>query len=320
MIMNGPERESARCGGHVMPPHRETGYLRMTNSGKDPVKWTLFIGLSFIWGSSFILMKQGMKSLGPFQVASIRIASAGLVLLPMAPKVYPSVPRGKWGLILLSGLLGTFIPAFLFCIAETRIDSGLTGITNALTPLFTLLIGTLFFGSRIHWMKWVGVSLGLMGMVMLIWSGRKGEGLGEVGFAGFALLATVMYGINVNLVMRHLQGFGSRQITTVALTLLTIPALLILAGTGYFTMPGKDRQWFLSTGASMLLGIMGTGVATLMYYLLLKRAGGLFSTMVTYGIPFVALFWGSLAGEHVGVLQLLCLLVILSGVLMAQRK
>lgn len=292
----------------------------MTNSGRDPIKWILFIGLSFIWGSSFILMKEGMKSLGPFQVASIRIASAGLALLPLAPKVYPNVPRGKWGLIILSGLLGTFIPAYLFCIAETRLDSGLAGITNALTPLFTLLIGTIFFASRIHWMKWLGVTLGFVGMVMLIWTGRKAEGFGDVGFAGFALLATVMYGINVNLVMHYLHGFGSRQITTVALTLLSIPALLILAFTGFFTMPNKDHQWFLSTGASMLLGMMGTGAATLMYYLLLKRAGGLFSTMVTYGIPFVALFWGSLAGEHVGITQLLCLLVILSGVLIAQRK
>lgn len=292
----------------------------MNNTGRDPLKWILFIGLSFIWGSSFILMKEGMKSLGPFQVASIRIASAGLVLLPLAPKVYPTVPRGKWGLILISGLLGTFIPAYLFCIAETRIDSGLAGIMNALTPLFTLLIGTFFFQSRIHWMKWTGVTLGFLGMVMLIWSGRKGQGFGDTAFAGFALLATVMYGINVNLVTHYLQGFGSRQITTVALTLLSIPALLILALSGFFTMPDKNQQWFLSTGASMLLGMMGTGAATLMYYLLLKRAGGLFSTMVTYGIPFVALFWGTLAGEHVGLTQLLCLLVILSGVLIAQRK
>jgi drug/metabolite transporter (DMT)-like permease len=287
---------------------------------KDPVKWILFIGLSFIWGSSFILMKEGMKSLGPFQVASIRILSAGIVLLPLAPKVYPTVPRGKWALILLSGLLGTFIPAYLFCIAETRLDSGLAGITNALTPLFTLLIGTLFFRSRIHWMKWLGVTLGLLGMVMLIWLGRKGQGFGEVGFAGFALLATIMYGINVNLVTHYLQGYGSRQITTVALTLLSVLALIILTITGFFTMPVKDHQWWVSTGASMLLGMMGTGAATLMYYVLLKRSGGLFSTMVTYGIPFVALFWGSLAGEHVGVTQLLCLLVILSGVLIAQRK
>jgi len=292
----------------------------MAQAGKDPIKWILFIGLSIIWGSSFILMKEGMRSLGPFQVASIRIASAGIVLLPLAPKVYPTVPRGKWGLILLSGLLGTFIPAYLFCLAETRLDSGLAGITNALTPLFTLLIGTFFFGSRIHWMKWLGVLLGFVGMVMLIWTGKRGQGFGEVGFAGFALLATLMYGINVNLVTHYLQGFGSRQITTVALTLLSIPALLILTFSGFFAMPVKDHQWFLSTAASMLLGMMGTGAATLMYYLLLKRAGGLFSTMVTYGIPFVALFWGLLAGEHVGIVQLLCLMVILSGVVIAQRK
>jgi drug/metabolite transporter (DMT)-like permease len=292
----------------------------MQISGKDPLKWILFIALSFIWGSSFILMKEGMKSLGPVQVASIRIASAGLALLPLAPKVYPTVPRTKWPLMLLSGLLGTMVPAYLFCIAETRISSGLAGIMNALTPLFTLLIGTLFFGSRIHWMKWAGVVLGFLGMVLLIWNGRKGSDTSNIYFAGFALMATVMYGINVNLVTHYLQGFGSKQITTVALTLLSIPALLILALTGFFSTPGKNAQWWQSTGASVFLGLMGTAVATLLYYQLLKRAGGLFSTMVTYGIPFIALFWGMLAGESVNAIQLACLLVILAGVLIAQRK
>jgi drug/metabolite transporter (DMT)-like permease len=292
----------------------------MESSGKDPVKWILFIALSFIWGSSFILMKEGMKSLGPVQVASIRIASAGLALLPLAPRVFPTVPRNKWPLMLLSGLLGTMAPAYLFCIAETRIDSGLAGIMNALTPLFTLLIGTLFFGSRIRWMKWAGVTLGLFGMVLLIWNGRNVSATGNISFAGFALMATIMYGINVNLVTHHLQGFGSKQITTVALTLLSLPALLILAATGFFTMPLKNGQWWRSTGAAVFLGLMGTALATLLYYRLLKRAGGLFSTMVTYGIPFVALFWGFLAGETISITQVGCLMVILAGVVIAQRK
>jgi drug/metabolite transporter (DMT)-like permease len=283
-------------------------------------KWGLFILLSFIWGSSFILMKEGMKSLSAVQVASLRIASAGLALLPLAPKIFPTVPWKTIPLILLSGLLGSFIPAYLFCIAETRLDSGLAGILNALTPLFTLLIGVLFFRQRIALMKWAGVILGFLGLVALIGLGDRHIGFDHTGYAGFILLATLMYGINVNLVSHYLRGFSSRQITTVAMSLLCIPALAILAATGYFSMPVKDGAWLQSTAASMLLGVMGTAVATLMYYVLLKRAGGLFSSMVTYGVPFVALFWGLLAGEVLGWAQVACLLVILTGVLLAQRK
>jgi drug/metabolite transporter (DMT)-like permease len=292
----------------------------METAQREGSKWVPFILLSFIWGSSFILMKQGMKSLSAVQVASLRIASAGLALMPLVPRVYPTVPRRTFPLILLSGLLGSFIPAYLFCIAETKLDSGLAGILNALTPLFTLLIGVLFFRQRIAWMKWAGVLLGFLGLVLLIWSGNHHIGLANMGYSGFILLATLLYGINVNLVSHYLKGFGARQITTIAMSLLAIPALVILIATGYFSMPVKDGAWLLSTAASMLLGVMGTAVATLLYYILLKRAGGLFSSMVTYGVPFVALFWGLLAGEVLGWAQVACLVIILAGVLLAQRK
>jgi len=101
----------------------------------------LFLSLCLIWGSSFILIKVGLRDLDAYQLASVRILSAGLVLLPAGWRGFRSVPREKRGLVALSGLLGTFIPAYLFCIAETRIDSSLAGILNALTPLFTLAIG-----------------------------------------------------------------------------------------------------------------------------------------------------------------------------------
>jgi drug/metabolite transporter (DMT)-like permease len=292
----------------------------MENPDQGGSKWGLFILLSLIWGSSFILMKEGMKSLSAVQVASIRIASAGLALLPLVPRVFTSVPRKTFPLILLSGLLGSFIPAYLFCIAETKLDSGLAGILNALTPLFTLLIGVLFFRQRIALLKWAGVLLGFVGLVLLIWSGNHRIGFTNMGYSGFILLATLLYGINVNLVSHYLREFSSRQITTVAMSMLCIPALAILASTGYFSMPVKDVAWFRSTAASMLLGVMGTAVATVLYYMLLKRSGGLFSSMVTYGVPFVALFWGLLAGEMMGWTQVGCLIIILVGVLLAQRK
>jgi drug/metabolite transporter (DMT)-like permease len=102
-----------------------------TTSRSQLVNWGIFIILSVIWGSSFILMKEGMKSLNAWQVASVRIFSAGLVLLPFSINQLRSIPRKDLPLIFLSGMLGTFIPAYLFCLAETKLDSGVAGILNS---------------------------------------------------------------------------------------------------------------------------------------------------------------------------------------------
>src|SRR6187549_1488675 len=109
------------------------------------LNWIIFIILSLVWGSSFILMKEGMKNLSAYQVASLRVFSAGAILIPVALKNIKNVQRVDLPRVILSGLLGTFFPAYLFCIAETSLDSGVAGILNALTPLFTIVLGVLFF-------------------------------------------------------------------------------------------------------------------------------------------------------------------------------
>jgi drug/metabolite transporter (DMT)-like permease len=119
--------------------------------------WTLFIVLSFIWGSSFVLMKEGMQVLSPYQVAALRILSAGVVLIPFTFRAIKQVPKNKLGLVALSGILGSFIPAFLFCMAETKIDSSLAGILNALTPFFTILVGIAFFELKAERKKIIGI-------------------------------------------------------------------------------------------------------------------------------------------------------------------
>jgi drug/metabolite transporter (DMT)-like permease len=282
------------------------------------VNWGLFVLLSVIWGSSFILMKVGMEGLSPYQVASIRILSAGLVLLPYGWKAFHAVPGDRLGLVFLSGLLGTFFPAYLFCIAETRIDSSLAGILNALTPIFTLVIGALFFHNPVGWRKWFGVALGFVGMVLLILSGRQSVSLSYLGYAAFIPVATLLYGFNVNMVNRYLRDVGSREIATVAFTMLIPLSLGVLAATGYFQMESTVVS-LKSTGAGALLGVLGTATASILFYMLLKRAGPVMSSMVTYGIPFVAIFWGTFSGETVGAAQVACLLVILLGVYLANR-
>jgi drug/metabolite transporter (DMT)-like permease len=280
----------------------------------------LFLSLCLIWGSSFILIKVGLRDLDAYQLASVRILSAGLVLLPAGWRGFRSVPREKRGLVALSGLLGTFIPAYLFCIAETRIDSSLAGILNALTPLFTLAIGAMLFGQPTVWRTWAGVAVGFAGLTVLILAGTGPVRLGNLAYASLVLLATLCYGLNVNMVNHHLKGVASLDIAAVAFSLLVVPALLVLWGTGYFSVTSWDDDLLASTGAGALLGIVGTALASILFYRLLKSAGPIMASMVTYGIPFVAIFWGGLAGEGIGAMQVLGLVVILGGVYLAHDR
>lgn len=283
------------------------------------INWALFTALSVIWGSSFILMKAGMIVLTPYQVASIRILSAGVVLIPFARRAIREIPKNKLGLVVLSGILGSLFPAYLFCIAETKIESSLAGILNALTPLFTILVGIAFFQLKAGKLKIAGVLIGFAGLCYLMMK------TGNIGFQNFSysllvILATLFYGINVNMVARHMQGVGSLNIASLAFVFLIIPTLIFLYFTGYFSLSFSHKEIWLSTLASSVLGMMGTALASIFFYMLVKRAGTLFASMVTYGIPFIAVLWGVIYGESITVSQVIALGIILCGVYLVNKK
>lgn len=283
------------------------------------VNWALFFLLALIWGSSFILMKAGMSSLTPYQVASLRILSAGLVLIPFARKALLETPKNKLVLVILSGLLGSFFPAYLFCIAETKIDSSLAGMLNALTPFFTILVGIAFFRLRLQSKKVVGVVIGFAGLCLLV-APELTLGFQNFSYSLFVLAATIFYGLNVNMVSRHMQGIGSLNIASLAFVFLIIPSLIILYFTGYFALPLTEKPLLMATLASFVLGILGTAAGSILFYMLVKRAGALFASMVTYGIPFIAVLWGVWYGEMVTLFQMGCLGIILLGVYLVNKK
>lgn len=283
------------------------------------INWGIFFILSVIWGSSFILMKEGMHVLSPYQVASIRILSAGLILTPFALKALKQIPQNKWLLVILSGLLGNFFPAYLFCIAETEIDSSLAGILNALTPMFTILVGISFFQLKANSTKIMGIIIGFIGLCLLMLSGKE-VSFNNLSYAGLVLLATLCYGINVNMVGRYMKEVGSLNIASLAFVFLIIPSAIILYGTGYLGLELTNTTVLKATSASFILGVLGTAFASIIFYMLVKRAGTLFASMVTYGIPFVAVFWGLLDGELITLLQVGCLGIILCGVYLVNKK
>ncbi len=286
----------------------------------NPLNWLLFVLLSFIWGSSFILMKEGMVGLTAFQVASIRIISAGIVLLPVAINSIRLIPKRIMFIVFMSGALGSLLPAYLFCVAEQKVDSALAGVLNSLTPIFVIIAGALFFNSRIAANKVVGILIAFLGSVLLFLFQPNFSSNSNVIHISYIILATAMYGYNVNMVHRHLKQIPSIRIAAVAMLLNSIPAFVVLFLTGYFNQDLMDRTVLISTGYSAILGIFGTAVATILFYILLKRAGSIFASMVTYGIPIVAIFWGIVYGEEVGWKQVLGMAVILAGVFVANKK
>lgn len=276
----------------------------------------MFAALALVWGSSFILMKEGAKQLSGWQIGAIRIFSAALVFLPFAVASLRKIPTAKLPLLLLTGLLGNLFPAFLFGLAIQReVESSLAGILNSLTPLFVIVIGALFFGKMVPARKVVGVLIGFAGLVVL--SLTKGPvSVNEIGFTLLILLATLFYGLNVNLITTYLRHIDPFQMAAISIAWLLLPtgAMLYFHPVSFAT-PALRQSVF----ACITLGVMGSSVATTLYYLLIQKAGGLFASLVTYAIPVVAIFWGVVAGEAVGVVQVGCLGIILSGVYVANR-
>lgn len=286
----------------------------------NATNWAIFILLCLIWGSSFILMKRSAEVLSGWQIGAVRIFSAGLAFFPFALVHITRLPVKKLPFVLLSGLLGNLFPAFLFAIAiEKKINSSLAGILNSFTPLFVLLIGVLFFRAPLQRNKAIGVLVGFVGLVLLSLS--KGTvSVDNWSFTFLILLATICYGLNVNVVSHYLKGIDPMHMATVSLAIMAIPAGIVAERHHVFSLLRYDETSHWPLAAAALLGVVGSGIATAFFYLLIKRAGGLFASLVTYGIPVVSIVWGLWDGEQVGLMQIGCLALILSGVYLANKK
>ena len=283
------------------------------------INWLLFIILSIIWGSSFILMKFSKEHLNGYQIGALRIFSAGLVFFPFAIFHLSKIPRKKIPIVALSGLLGNLLPAFLFAVAiEKKIDSALAGILNSLTPLFVILLNIVVFKASVPQKKLVGVLIGFVGLLVLSLS-KGGINLNNFGYASLILLATILYGLNVNVVTHYLKGIDPFHMATVSLAFMSLIAGVVLWQQDMASIILYDRGAWVSILYAVLLGVVGSALATLLFYMFIKRAGGLFASLVTYGIPVVAIFWGLLANETVTFIQISCLAVILGGVYLANK-
>lgn len=286
---------------------------------KRGFQFTILLTLAFIWGSSFILMKIGLKSFSPDQAGALRIVLASLALLPLSLKNLKNLKRSDLPSLLVAGFIGSFFPAFLFMIAETRLDSALAGMLNSLTPVFTLMVGLLFYKTSFRPLQAAGLALGLLGASGLILSG-EGFRLGTVnGYAFYIVLATCFYAISMNQIKTRLTHLTGVQITSLSFLFIG-PAALIYLLTTDFSPVIAHPQWPLHLLALATLGMVGTALAQLLMNSLIRHASAVAASSVTYIIPIFAILWGILGGEKITVLHLLCMVLILSGVYLISRK
>lgn len=280
----------------------------------------LLVILSLIWGTSFILMKKGLAVFLPGQVGAIRVSAAAIVLLPFALTRFREIPSSGRTKLFLSGMMGIFIPAFLFATAQRHMESAITGILNSLTPIFTLLVGVLLFQQRIQLRSVLGIVIGFAGSLMLILYHAGGSLSGINLFAILIIIACMCYGFNVNFVKFKLTGISALTLTSVALMMIGPFALIYLFGfTDFLTRMQAPGAW-TALGFLVLLGTMSTSVATILFNKLIKISTPLFASSSTYLIPIVAVFWGILDKEVLGIGHLAGMMTIIAGVYLANRK
>jgi drug/metabolite transporter (DMT)-like permease len=283
------------------------------------LKWVLLTILSIIWGSSFILIKKGLIGLSPIQLGSLRILFAGFFLILVGFKSLSKISFQQWKFIALTALFGTFIPAYLFAIAQTEIDSSVSSILNSLTPLNTLVLGSLAFGLHFRRNQIIGVIIGLIGSALLILNGAMNHPEQNYYYALLVIIASLCYATNVNLIKKHLSGMAPLSITTGNFLVLLLPAALILYFTDFLNVVSTPQVQH-SILFIVVLGVIGTGIANIIFFKLIQLSSPVFATSVTYLIPIVAFFWGLLDHEMLTPIQFVGAFIVLIGVYLSAKK
>ena len=304
-----------------------------TNASTPPHRWApalVLLLLGFVWGSSFILMKLGLFArdgsalLPPVELAALRMAIAGATLSPIAWRHVRKIERYRWWWIAGVGVVGSFVPAMLFATAQVQLPSAMAGMLNALSPLWTLIIGAIVFGAAVHARQVVGILVGLVGTAWLIWAqaGTTGSEINASTFQPALLLvvATVCYGISVNITREKLAGLPARAIAACSLGLVALPALGIVLYQGTPALLIAHPDGLRALVAVVVLAAIGTAGALVLFNQLIAWTNAVVAASVTYIIPIFAALWGWWDGEHLTFQQLLAGACILLGVWITKHR
>ncbi|MDX2171690.1 MAG: EamA family transporter [Bacteroidota bacterium] len=287
---------------------------------KKTLAWVILITLSLVWGSSFILMKRGMVAFSSDEVAAMRISIAFLFLSPLLIKHYKLDLKKYWLGLIFMGVFGNLIPAFLFTKAETQISSGLAGMLNALTPLFTIIVSLIWLRDKPSKIKIVGVLIGFLAAISLMLFNDSGETSNNVIYSLLVVAATFCYAISINGIKKYLHDLNSVKATVWAFCFTGPVALIYLFGFSNFTTHLSQHPEALnSLGYVSILAIFGTAISVIIYNNLIKLSGVIFASSCTYLIPVVAVLWGLFDSETINIIQIISILVIILSVYLINK-
>ncbi len=281
--------------------------------------WILLALLGLVWGSSYVLIKKGLEAFSPQQVACLRISITTLAFFPVFILRFKTIDWTKLKYYAIVGFAGSFFPAFLFALAQTRISSSITGVLSSLTPLFTLVLGIFFFKAPFNRAKALGVLIGLAGAVLLIVYGKEAGVSGNILYGLLVVLGSLLYASSANTVGAHLYHMNALTIGAVSFMIIGIPALVYLFFSDITTVLSEHEKGWASLGYISILSIFGTVIATVLFFKLVQITDAVFSSMVSYLIPLVAIIWGAVVGEPITVFHLIGMILILSGVYISRK-
>lgn len=263
--------------------------------------WFPYLVLFFLaltWGSSFILIKRGLEVYSSNEVGALRVVITWLFLLPIAIKRMKAYKTKHWILFGVVGIVGSLAPAFLFAAAQKGIDSSLAGILNSLTPLFTLILGVLFFRLKPKWFNILGVFLGLAGAAGLVSVSGSGSFTFNIGYAMLIVIAAILYATNVNVIKAFLHDVHPVTITSMAFFVIgPLTAVYLIGSTPFIHTISQHPHALAGLGYISILAIVGTGIALMLFNRVIQMTSAVFASSVTYFIPIVALLWGIADGE-----------------------
>ncbi len=269
-----------------------------------------FILLSAIWGASFLFMRVGAPEFGAFALIGLRTGIAACCLLPlflMREGVAPLTAHARS--LAVVGFVNAFAPFTLLAYAAISLTAGFTALINASTPLWAALVGMLWLSAKLTRLQWLGLALGVLGMVVLTW-GKVDFKPGGSGLAIAAgLLATLSYGFSTHFTKKNLASLSPIGIAAGS---QAAGAVMLLPFAIYFwpqTMPSL-KAW----GAAILLAVLATAFALILYFRLIARLGGQKASTVTFLIPLFAAAFGALfLGEAVTVPMWMGGFIVLAG-------
>lgn len=283
-------------------------------------KWVLLITLSVIWGSSFILIKKSLEHFNPYEVGALRVLISGIVLMPYAISKRKLFPKRHLKWLIVAALTGSFIPMFLFPMAETEISSSIAGIINSMMPIFVIIVGSLVWKFSTTKRQLIGVLVSFIGAcVLALGSGESGEI--KIYPILLLLLATLLYAISTTTIKSKLHEVPAILMSAYIFSfVLFLPSLIALIFSGFFNDLTINQSTLEGLGFVAILSIVGTGLAMMMNYKLLSISTPLFASTVTLLMPIVAIIWGVLDGEKLTTQQSVGALVILAGLIFLRSK